>query len=147
MIQIPYYETSYFVFSNFSPHAVTMNGVLYPTAEHAYHAAKFDDEKIKVEIRNARSPLEAYALGQKYKSQRRKDWDAIKIQVLHDIVTEKVKQHEEVKAALLATGDEEIVEVNPNDDFWGNGRDGNGQNQMGKIVMKIREELRLQHFA
>ena len=60
MIKIPYYETSYFVFSNFSSHSVKINGLFYPTVEHAYHAAKFEDEKISEEIRNSRSPLEAY---------------------------------------------------------------------------------------
>jgi ribA/ribD-fused uncharacterized protein len=147
MIKIPYYETSNFVFSNFSPHAIKINGKVFPTVEHAYHAAKFDDEKIKEEIRNAKSPLESYALGQKYKSVRKANWDEIKVQTLHEIVKEKVLQHQEVRDALLATGDEEIVEVNPTDDFWGNGKDGNGQNQMGKILMKIREELKLDHFA
>lgn len=141
MIKIPYYETSYFVFSNFSPHVVLYKNVLYPTVEHAFHAAKFDDEQIKNEIKNAGSPLKAFELGKKYKPQRRSNWDEIKVSVLHEIITEKVKQHEEVKEALLATGTEEIIEDNPHDDFWGNGKDGDGQNQTGKILMRIRHEI------
>ena len=144
MIRIPYYETSHFVFSNFSPHSVKRDGVVYPTAEHAYHAAKFDDEKIKDEIRQAGSPLEAYDLGKKYKAQRKPNWDEIKVNELYNIVKEKTTQHQEVKSALLATGTEEIVEENPNDDFWGSGQDGNGQNHMGKIIMKIRNEVKSQ---
>lgn len=141
MIQIPYYETSYFVFSNFSPHAVLYKNVLYPTVEHAYHAAKFDNEQIKTEIKNAGSPLEAFELGKKYKPQRRDNWDEVKVSILQEIITEKVKQHEEVKEALLATGTEEIIEDNPHDDFWGNGKNGKGQNQTGKILMRIRNEI------
>ena len=45
MIKIPYYESSYFVFHNFSAHAINYNGITYPTAEHAFHSAKFDDNK------------------------------------------------------------------------------------------------------
>ncbi len=142
MIKIPYYESSYFVFSNFSPHAILYKGVLYPTAEHAFHAAKFDDKKIKEEIRLAGSPLVAYELGKKYKSLRKADWDAIKVEVLRDILVEKVHQHEEVMQTLIGTGEEEIVEDNPNDDFWGNGKDGNGQNHAGKILMDIRSTLK-----
>jgi len=41
----------------------------------------------------------------------------------------------------LATGNNDIVEDNPNDSFWGNGKDGKGENQMGKILMIIRSEL------
>jgi ribA/ribD-fused uncharacterized protein len=115
--------------------------VLYPTAEHAFHCAKFDDEKIKEEIRNARSPLDAFELGKKYKPHRREDWDETKVNILYEILKEKFSQHEEAKKALLDTGSEKIVENNPNDDFWGNGRDGNGRNNTGKILMKIREEL------
>lgn len=142
MIKIPYYETSYFVFSNFSPHAVTVNDILYPTVEHAYHAAKFDDEKIKEEIRNARSPLLAFELGKKYQAVRKENWNEVKVTILYELVKEKVLQHAEVRNALLATGDEEIIEDNPHDDFWGNGKDGKGQNNMGKILMKIRHELK-----
>ena len=59
-----------------------------------------------------------------------------------ELVKEKVNQHDEVKNALLATGVEEIVEDNPNDSFWGVGRDGKGENQMGKILMRIRKEIK-----
>ena len=60
---------------------------------------------------------------------------------LQSIILEKVKQHAEVRDALIATGDEEIVEENPDDDFWGTGKDGRGENQTGKILMRIRNEL------
>jgi len=60
MIRIPFYETSHFVFSNFSPHVVNIEGVAFPTVEHAYHAAKFNEENIKREIQQPKSPLIAY---------------------------------------------------------------------------------------
>ncbi len=141
MIQIPYYETSYFALHNFSAHAITMNGVVYPTAEHAFHAHKFADDAIKKEILHSPSPAAAFRLAKKYKPQRRPDWDAIKVGVLEDIIRHKVQQNPDVKEVLLLSADEEIVEVNPNDDFWGNGPDGNGENHTGKILMKIRDEL------
>jgi predicted NAD-dependent protein-ADP-ribosyltransferase YbiA (DUF1768 family) len=43
---------------------------------------------------------------------------------------------------LLATGDEEIIEAAPTDTYWGVGRDGTGQNKLGKIIARIRDELR-----
>ncbi len=142
MIQIPYYETSNFVFSNFSAHSVEYKDVVYPTVEHAFHAQKFDSlPEVQERILHAGSPLEAWTLAQEYKSQRYADWDDIKVGILTEIVRAKVAQHEEVRDALLATGGEEIVEVNPNDDFWGSGPDGNGQNQAGKILMAIRSEI------
>ena len=34
------------------------------------------------------------------------------------------------------------LEAAPNDSYWGEGRDGNGQNKLGKIIERIRAELR-----
>lgn len=141
MIAIPYYETSGFVFSNFSPHSVAYRGVTYPTAEHAFHAQKFSDATIVDQINTCGSPLAAWKLAHEHKGERRGDWADVKVQILTDILRCKALQHLEVKNALLATGIEDIVEINPNDGFWGSGADGKGQNQTGKILMQIREEL------
>lgn len=141
MVNIPYYETSHFVFSNLSAHRVSYNGVEYPTVEHAFHAQKFADQSIRQQIKDSASPLQALTLARQLKPQRRTDWDEVKVGILTEIVREKVLQHKEVHEALMATGTDDIVEINPNDDFWGNGPDGNGQNRMGKILMHIRSEL------
>ena len=141
MINIPYYESSFFALHNFSAHSIVYKGAVYSTVEHAYHSSKFDDVDIKKEIQQAGNPLLAYTLGQKYASARKSNWDEIKVNVLYEIIKEKVKQYDEVKNVLLSTGNDEIIEVNPNDDFWGNGIDGNGQNNTGKILMRIRQEL------
>lgn len=141
MVNIPYYETSNFVFSNFSAHQVNYKGISYPTVEHAFHAQKFEDKNLQNQIRDCGSPLEAWSLARELKPQRRSDWNDVKVAILTELVREKISQHQEVKDALLATGKDEIIEVNPNDDFWGSGVDGNGQNQTGKLLMLIRSEL------
>lgn len=141
MITIPYYETSNFVFSNFSAHKIIYRDVEYPTAEHAFHAQKFSDQDLCDRILLCTSPLEAWELARTLKQYRRADWDAVKVDILTDIVRAKVSQHLEVKRALLATGDQEIIERNPEDDFWGDGAKGKGQNQTGKLLMRIRDEL------
>ena len=48
----------------------------------------------------------------------------------------------ELRELLLATGDEDIVEAAPTDYYWGVGREGTGQNKLGKIIERIRAELR-----
>lgn len=144
MIEIPYYETSNFALHNFSAHAITYEGVVYPTVEHAYHALKFKDNILREKVRTSGSPLAAWELARDLKPQRRIDWDDIKVTILTDLIRAKVAQHRDVRDTLIATGSEEIVELNPNDDFWGSGADGKGQNNTGKILMKIREEITLQ---
>jgi len=56
---IYFYINGYDAFDNFSPHAVEFEGVLYPTVEHAYQAAKCVDSAGKEAIRQARSPMQA----------------------------------------------------------------------------------------
>ena len=49
---------------------------------------------------------------------------------------------EDLKEKLLATGDKILIEGNTwNDDFWGKCSD-NGKNNLGIILMKIREEIK-----
>ena len=57
----------------------------------------------------------------------------------------KAEQHEEVKKALIDTGDLQIVKrivtYPPGDGFWDIGEDGKGQNEIGKIWMELRDEF------
>jgi N-glycosidase YbiA len=52
-------------------------------------------------------------------------------------------QHEELITLLLSTGDSKLVEHTENDDYWGDGGDGSGKNMLGRILMQVRESLRL----
>jgi ribA/ribD-fused uncharacterized protein len=61
---------------------------------------------------------------------------------MYRAVRRKFELHPELKDMLLATGDEDIAETAPHDSYWGIGRDGSGQNRLGKIIERIRDELR-----
>jgi predicted NAD-dependent protein-ADP-ribosyltransferase YbiA (DUF1768 family) len=43
---------------------------------------------------------------------------------------------------LLATGEQDIAEATPADSYWGVGGDGGGLNKLGKIMARIRADLR-----
>jgi N-glycosidase YbiA len=51
-------------------------------------------------------------------------------------------QHEELRALLLGTGGAQLIEHTENDDFWGDGGDGSGRNELGRILMAVRDALR-----
>lgn len=140
--QIFFYEQDYYIFSNFSSFAVEWKGKLYPTSEHAYHSEKFDDENIKEEIRNCRSAHESFKLANNYKHLYINDWDNIKVGIMKEILLEKVKQHPYVMKKLIDSGDRELIENSWRDDFWGWGSNKDGRNQLGKIWMEIRNEIR-----
>ena len=138
---ITFYTPDFYVFNNFSAHAIEYRGLLYPTAEHAYQAAKCTDPQGKEEIRNARSPIQAKRVANEtYRWARDSDWDSKKLAVVEAILRAKLAQHPEAQEALKDSGDEDIVEDSPTDYFWGAGADGTGRNMLGKIWMKIRAE-------
>ena len=62
---------------------------------------------------------------------------------MEEIVRAKFTQNEELKRLLLATGDKRLAEGNTwGDTFWGvDLRSGRGENHLGIILMRVREEL------
>lgn len=138
---IKFYTPKFYVFNNFSAHAVEFRGKLYPTCEHAYQAAKCTDPGGQEEIRCARSPLLAKILANEmYMAAKDPDWQSMKVAVVEEILRAKLAQHPEAQQALRESGREDIVEDSPTDYFWGEGADGSGQNMLGKLWMKIRDE-------
>ena len=127
--------------SPFSGHMVEYKGVLYSTAEHAYHCQRYSDSKIVEEIKNARSPKLAWALSQKYKSQQIAGFDERKVEIMEDICREKLAQHEDVREILLWSEGMAIIKTYP-DPFWGVGLDGEGRNELGKLWIRLRAELK-----
>lgn len=129
-------------FSPFSPQMVEYRGVLYPTAEHAYHCQRYSDPKILKEMKNARSPKKAWEISQRNKDKQLPDFESRKVEVMEEIFRAKLEQHEEVKRELIESKQQVIVKNYP-DPFWGVGEDGTGRNEMGKIWMRLRKELEM----
>lgn len=137
-----FYERRFYVFSNFSSFAVMYKGRLCSTSEHAYHVEKFDDLAIIDEIANARSAHDALQIAKRHKDKRRPDWDDVKVSVMYEVCRAKLEQHPYIQKLLLETGDRLIVEDSHKDGFWGWGPKGDGRNELGKIWMRLRDELR-----
>lgn len=145
--QVFFYEQDYYVLSNFAAFRLQWAGHDFDTSEHAYHWEKFPAQTqnaiaARVWIMSAKSAHEAFKLAERFKAERRADWDDIKIGVMKQILFAKADQHEYVRRKLLATGDRELIEDSWRDDFWGWGPNRDGQNVLGKLWMEVRKELR-----
>lgn len=134
-------KNKYECFSNFSNHPIELDSKDWPTSEHYFQACKFDDEKVRDSIRLADSPTKAKRMGNSKKYVLRSDWENIKDDIMRKVVLAKFTQHKDIQETLLSTGDEEIVENSPSDYYWGIGKDGNGKNMLGKILMEVRKIL------
>ncbi len=141
-----FYEIRLYMLSNFSAHSIVWNGEVWPTAEHAYQASKFSDHQVWSVFLIATSPARAKELAREVERPRRADWNEVKLQVMEEILTAKMLQHPEVRTALLSSGNDLLVENSPTDSFWGWGRDRHGLNHLGKLWMRIRENLRAGKF-
>lgn len=134
--------------SNFYPCEIEFEGKLYPTAEHAYQAAKTVDDTQRELIRLCPTPGAAKSLGRKVDCCP--EWELLdamtsrpfKVEMMYQICRKKFFKHKELGDLLLSTEDHHLIENSTrwNDRFWGVAS-GRGQNWLGRILMDIREEL------
>jgi hypothetical protein len=135
----------YGCFSNFSPYGIDLQGTYWPTVEHYYQAQKFIgtvDAVLIPTILAAPTPEEAAALGRDRTRRVRSDWEQAKTQVMRKAVLKKFLTHLDIQAILMSTADRLLVENSPVDYYWGCGANRTGQNQLGEILMSVRQEIR-----
>ncbi|URE11660.1 RibD C-terminal domain [Musa troglodytarum] len=155
---ISFYKTwdPYGAFSNYSLHPIQMpdengNNLTWSTMEHYYQAHKFvgvDNPLAKdavEQIKMAKSPEEASRLGRKLQRQHpevvRADWDSAKIDITYGALKCKFSTYPHLKAMLCSTVGSVLVEASPHDLFWGGGREGEGLNYLGRLLMQLRTEI------
>ena len=126
--------------SNFHAAPIELDGCSWPTVEHYYQAAKFADGPVRERIRSARTPQTAKALGASRKVPIRQNWGADRASVMERALRAKFAQHPDLAARLVRTGARPLIEANPRDAFWGEGPDGRGENRLGLLLMRLREE-------
>lgn len=140
------FRGDYHFLSNFYPSSIRWEDDEYRTIEHAFQAAKTFNPEERLRLRETPSPLVVKRLGRKVTL--RPDWEQVKLDIMADLLRQKFTRYSDLGALLLATGDAEIIEGNTWDDrFYGAVWDETeqrwiGENHLGKILMRIREELR-----
>ncbi len=144
VIPIYFYSTreAYGCFSNFSAHPFALDDAWWPTSEHYFQAQKFAGAPRCDQIRQAQSPTIAARMGRSRQHPLRHDWEQVKDQIMLQAVLKKFETHPDIRAILLGTGDQTIVESAPNDYYWGCGANGTGKNKLGLTLMHVRDILR-----
>ncbi|MBQ4249410.1 MAG: NADAR family protein [Clostridia bacterium] len=139
------FKGAYGFLSNFYPGKVEYEGMEYPTVEHAFQAAKTLDMEKRKAFQTYATPASAKSRGKRVPL--RPDWEDVKIGIMKEIVRDKFVRNDsdmDLKGALLLTGDAYLEEGNTHGDrFWGTVK-GEGRNELGKILMEVREELKNQ---
>lgn len=138
---IKQFRNDTFYLSNFYECPIEYQGLTYRNNEAAFQAQKCIDEKDRKKFTDLASN-QAKALGRRVKL--RSDWEEVKVEIMYNIVYNKFTQNEKLKAALINTGDIKLEEGNTwHDKFWGvDIKTGEGRNELGKILMRVREEIK-----
>lgn len=145
--EIKFYSTNekYGEFSNFALFPIKLKGKTWKTTEHYFQAQKFDKKEYQEKIRKASTPMIAAQLGRNRKVRILKNWESKRDNVMYHALKAKFTQHEDLKKLLLETENKKLIEhtaYTENDNYWGDGGDGKGKNRLGKLLMKLRKELK-----
>ena len=139
---------------------ITVFGMEFRSAEHAYQWSKTNDPDEKhsilwsLHIPSWSNPdpdekevpsTPGHAKRRGKLVTKRPDWEEIKYEVMLEIVRAKF-QNADLRALLVATGDSILIEGNMwHDNYWGSctcSKCGNaGMNMLGRILMQVRNEL------
>lgn len=135
------FRGEYFFLSNFFESPIIYKGISYKNNEAAFQAQKVNSPGEQSEFSHL-TPADAKRKGRRVKLRKDVDWDAVKTTYMYEIVKAKFMQNAELRIKLLETGNEHLEEGNTwGDRIWGT-VNGVGQNRLGKILMRVREELK-----
>jgi ribA/ribD-fused uncharacterized protein len=127
--------------SSYSKLGFELDGSVWPSVEHYYQGMKFEEDELRESVRTADHPEKAKQLAKAHKKAIRKDWLQVREVMMTRAVYIKCRTHKSVADALLATGEQPIIETSQYDYYWGCGRDGRGHNTFGKVLMAVRDKL------
>ena len=129
--------------SNFWPCEVYLDELKFRSVEAGYVAAKTTDLDVRKYVQSLDSSGKCKAFGKIMTL--RSDWKEIRLSIMENLLRQKFSQGTDLAEKLLETYPKELIEGNTwNDTFWGVCNNV-GKNHLGKLLMKIRRELRVKN--
>lgn len=131
------FQGDYRWLSNFWPVPIKLAGMIFPSIENAYQAAKFPLSKR--DIFTHCTAGQAKRLGRKASLPH--NWNTKKLLYMETFVQQKFAPGTTLGYKLLSTHERLLIEGNHwGDTFWGT-CNGEGENWLGKLIMKQRNKL------
>lgn len=120
---------------------VCFEELYFPSVEHAYQAAKHPIEN-RSQFVNVSSG-KAKQLGKLASNFNAKRWNKQKYFIMEALVRQKFKNNNKLGQMLILTDGCHLEEMNHwGDRFWGTDVNRIGENNLGKILMIVRDELK-----
>lgn len=132
------FRGAYYFLSNMYPCPVVYEGLEFRCAEAAFQAAK----TLNLELRKRFTQMDGFEAKRFGRSVKlRDDWNKVRLPVMSWVLLDKFTRNADLKEKLLMTGDMPLIEGNNwNDRFWGV-CNGVGDNNLGKLLMRLRKHL------
>lgn len=135
------FDGKYEFLSNFFPAIVSIDGMRFPTVEHAFQAAKTDRPSEKLAIQQAKTPGQAKRMGRKVSLIE--EWDDVKDSIMLYLLRQKFCSGSSLAEDLVETRNTTLVEGNVwHDTYWGVCTcpkcGGRGANVLGQLLMYVR---------
>jgi len=108
----------------------------WPSAEHAYQAAKCKSINDMLQVQKIKTAMEARKFGVRLEA--RSDWEQVKDKVMFDILWYKFYPGSTLLEDLKTTDPYTLVNGAEEDNYWGT-VEGLGLNKLGKTLMFIRD--------
>jgi ribA/ribD-fused uncharacterized protein len=130
-------------FSVLSPHPIVVRHTTYQSVHHYFLCEKYKGTPAEHAIQNAASlwEVDRHVKNAEASGYQREDWDRVKTDIMLLGTYYKFKQHPDAQILLMQTQSKTIVHHTWNDNFWGDGGDGQGKNLLGVILMCVRKRL------
>lgn len=126
--------------SNFYPCSVGMGEIVFPSVENAYQSYKYP-EHLRHQFVDI-TAAEAKRLGKLAPNFNTKKWNKIKYDLMYQLNWTKYSNNPILQEKLVMTEGCQLEERNNwHDVWWGTDENGNGENNLGKILMRVREKL------
>ena len=134
-------------FSNMTGgYPITACGVRFQSSEGLYQALKFPHcPERQLAIAKAHNGYQAKLVAYQDGPKPHPKWDDHRIDAMRIALAFKLDRYPRITAALLSTGQRDIIESSSRDTFWGarpHSRGYTGCNVLGKLLMEFRQFLR-----
>ena len=140
---IVYYDSTldneYLLLSNYSNTIILIDNIIYPTIEHYYLSMKMSDVNIRSQIMNAKNAENATTISNQNEHLWNAYWDLNKLTIMERALRVKFNSNCDARELLLSTLNKPIINYS-DDPFWGGLN--NGLNNLGKLLEKIRNEIK-----
>lgn len=130
---------------NLSDRAEISSDIVYPSFEHALMASKLRSTEKKMEIVKIPSILEVKRfVAKELKNQDNEviGWKDSCLKIAEVLLRDKFMRNKAARVALTKTNTRPLQYVNDHNDlFWGLNRENKGQNNLGILMMKVRDDI------